>query len=310
MTNPQFISIIGQTATGKTQQAFNLAEHWCQKHPDQNVVVISADSKQVYSELKILSGADIPANFNQTTNPDLAYPFFSHPSLPITLHGTGFLTGDQDWSVGHFHNLVKKLIKVYENALFIMVGGTGLYHQQIYHPAETLHIKPNLQLRTSLEPKNLGELQVILANKNPTKFNSMNHSDQNNPRRLIRAIEVSEAIIEPSHYPKIEPLIQLGLTTTEVEIKIQQRVLKRLEQNVIKEVEQFEQKYQENSLQAKATLGYQEICQFINQEIDQPELIKLWTLAETQYAKRQMTWWKKQPNIQWFDAKFQLSGII
>ncbi len=307
---PKFISIVGQTSTGKTEKALNLAEIWSKKN-QQPVVIISADSKQVYQDLTILSGADVPANFRKTNNSNFTYQFFEHPTLPITLHGTSMLSGNEEWSVGHFHHLVKELINFYPQALFIMVGGTGLYHQQIYNPAETLHIKPNEQLRESLAIKTIGELQAILSNKNLNKLEEMNNSDKNNPRRLIRAIEVADAVITPSHYEKIEPLIQIGLTTNNIEKKINQRITKRLDQGVIKEVKNFDHQHQEQNLQAKATLGYQEIINFINQEISQEKLIELWSLAETQYAKRQMTWWKKQENVQWFDSeKINLAYIL
>ncbi|MFZ5437454.1 MAG: tRNA (adenosine(37)-N6)-dimethylallyltransferase [Patescibacteria group bacterium] len=310
MNHPKFISIVGQTATGKTAKAFALAKLWYQKY-HQEVVVISADSKQVFTELTILSGADVPKDFKKKSNENIPYSFFINPDLPISLHGTNNLNGNQEWSVGHFHNLVKKLIENYPKSLFIVVGGTGLYHQQIYHPAETLHVKPNQELREALANNTLAELQVILENRNPEKLANMNNSDRNNPRRLVRAIETIAAEIEPSHYPQIEPLLQIGLTTTNIEEKIRQRVLKRLEQGVIEEVKNFETKYQEPNLQAKATLGYQEILKFINQEINDKQLIEHWTLSETQYAKRQTTWWKKRENIQWSEAnKLELAEVI
>lgn len=310
MNHPKFISIVGQTATGKTAKAFALAKLWYQKYHHE-VVVISADSKQVFTELAILSGADIPNNFKKKNKKNLPYPFFINPNLPIFLHGANCLNGNQEWSVGHFHNLVKKLIENQPESLFIIVGGTGLYHQQIYHPAETLHVKPNQELREALMNNTLAELQVVLENKNPEKLANMNNSDRNNPRRLIRAIETAAVTIEPSHYPQIKPLLQIGLTTTNVEEKIRQRVLKRLEQGVIEEVKNFEAEYRGSNLQAKTTLGYQEILKFINQEISDKQLIEHWTLAETQYAKRQTTWWKKREGIEWFEAnKLELTEIL
>jgi tRNA dimethylallyltransferase len=295
MKSPKFISIVGQTATGKTDKAFLLAELWCKKDKENKAVAISADSKQVYKDLKILSGADVPDGFVKKEN------YFSHPALPIILHGTSNVSGNEEWSVGHFYRLVKELIrKDDDKTLFIVVGGTGLYHQQIYNPSETLSIKPDFKLRKKLENKTVEELQEILEKENKEKLSSMNNSDRNNPRRLIRAIEVglNKKIIKNN----ISPLIQIGLTTNDVEEKIKQRVLKRLEQGVVEEVKEFEKKYPNKKLQSKATLGYQEIIKFINQEITKEELVDLWTLAESQYARRQNTWWKKINNVEWFEA--------
>jgi tRNA dimethylallyltransferase len=352
----QFISIIGQTATGKTDKAFELAELWCKKNPEAKVTVISADSKQVYKELAILTGADVPESFilnktkkeknnssfeknNKTSNntQNLEYPFFSHPTLSISLHGTSILTGNQDWSVGNFHKLTTKLVKNSPTDLFIMVGGTGLYHQQIYSPAETMGVPPNLELRKKLEEKNLEELQEILKIKNSEKLTPMNNSDKNNPRRLIRAIEIANSTQEFKEIeknsdnknnstafarsnPKTKPLLQLGLTTTDIEEKIHQRVLKRLEQGVVEEVLEFEKKYpnldKDNSdnkpnIIAKSALGYKEIILFIKKEISEEQLIKLWTTAELQYAKRQTTWWKKRSGVEWVDtASISIPEII
>lgn len=301
MTN-KFISIIGQTATGKTDKAFELAEMWIKKNLNQEVIVISADSKQVFTDLEILSGADVPENFERVVDEKYSYPFFAHPSLPIYLHGTSCLDGDQEWSVGHFHNLIKKLTNLHPDALFIMVGGTGLYHKQIYRPAGTLHIKPNKKLREKLDKKNIGELQALLEKKNPERFDGMNNSDKNNPRRLIRAIEIEDSGVKHGSFEKKEPIMQIGLNTDDLDERIGIRVVTRLQQKAIDEVKNFEEKYPEKNLQAKASLGYQEILNHINQEISREEMIKLWKLSEVQYSKKQNTWWKKMENIEWFDA--------
>jgi len=302
---PQIISVVGQTATGKTDKSFLLSELWCKKDEENKAIVISADSKQVYSELKILSGADIPDDFVKKDN------HYLHPTLPISLYGISNINGREDWSVGHFYRLVKELIEKNQDkkTLFIMVGGTGLYHQQVYKPSETLSIKPDFKLRKGLEDKTVEELQNILIEKNKNKLLSMNNSDKNNPRRLIRAIEVGTIKMNEQDY--IFPTMQIGLTTKDVEGKINTRVLKRLEQGVIEEVKKFEKKYPDNKLRSKATLGYQEILKFINQEISKEELIELWTLSESQYARRQNTWWKKIDNVEWFKAdEISIENII
>jgi tRNA dimethylallyltransferase len=301
----KIISVVGQTATGKTDKSFLLAELWCKKDKKNKAIIVSADSKQVYKDLKILSGADIPNDFIKKDN------HYLHPTLPISLYGISNIDGKEEWSVGHFYRLVKELIKnhKHEKTLFIMVGGTGLYHQQAYKPSETLNVKPDFELRKSLEDKTVEELQNILIEKNKDRLLSMNNSDKNNPRRLIRAIEVG--IMKTNNQDNISPIIQVGLTTENVDEKIRQRVIKRLEQGVIEEVKEFEKKYPNNKLQSKATLGYQEIIKFINQKISKEELIDLWTLSESQYARRQNTWWKKINNIEWFEAsKISIENIL
>ncbi|NCN44984.1 MAG: hypothetical protein COU63_00180 [Candidatus Pacebacteria bacterium CG10_big_fil_rev_8_21_14_0_10_36_11] len=311
---PLFISLVGQTATGKTEKALSLANKLHQQFPNYKIALISADSKQVFSELAILTGADIPKNWLKKKNDSLTYQYFAHQKLPITLHGTSILTGDKEWSVGHFHNLVINLVANLTETIFIIVGGTGLYHQQIYQPAATLHQQPNEKLRTELETKTLEELQNQLIESDPNKLIAMNNSDLNNPRRLIRAIEIS---LSPKDNPKnnnikkIIPTIQIGLTTENLEEKIALRVKKRIEQQVIEEIKNFEKNYSTENLIAKASLGYQEINQYLKNEIDQEKMIELWTTSEIQYARRQMTWWKKQTQITWQTAEeFSIELII
>ncbi len=103
--------------------------------------------------------------------------------------------------------------------------------------------------------------------------------------------------------PLLEPAHQIGLMGSDVETKIKERVLKRLEQGVVKEIENFEEKYPEPNLMAKSALGYQEILQFLAGSIQKDELIALWTLAEIQYSKRQTTWWKKQKSVEWYPTE-------
>lgn len=314
-SKPFCISLVGQTATGKTAHALRIAENWLEKNPKKKVCLISADSKQVFAELPILTGADIPTNYQQISNSETLYPFLRHNSLNIEIHGVGCVPGNQEWSVGHFYRLVENLVQTQPESFFILVGGTGLYHQQIFNPAETLFITPNEPLRTELEQLSLETLQEKLKKENKEKWSAMNHSDQKNPRRLIRAIEIEAAKnTQDSSFekqlPLLEPTHQIGLTGSDVETKIQTRVMKRLEQGVIEEVRKFEEKYPEPNLIAKSALGYQEILQFLAGSIQKEELITLWTTAEIQYSKRQTTWWKKQKSVEWYPTEtFSLEKV-
>lgn len=314
-SKPFCISLVGQTATGKTAHALRIAENWLEKNPQKKVCLISADSKQVFAELPILTGADIPTDYQQTSRSETLYPFLRHNSLNIEIHGVSCVSGNQEWSVGHFYRLVENLVHTQPESFFIVVGGTGLYHQQIFNPAETLFITPNEILRAELEQLPLEQLQEKLKEENEEKWSAMNHSDQNNPRRLIRAIEVERAKNEEDapfekKLPLLEPAHQIGLTGKDVETKIHERVLKRLEQGVLEEVKNFEEKYPEPNLIAKSALGYQEILQFLAGSIQKEALISLWTTAEIHYSKRQTTWWKKQKSVEWYPTEtFSLEKV-
>ncbi|HCR81681.1 MAG: tRNA dimethylallyltransferase [Candidatus Pacebacteria bacterium GW2011_GWB1_47_8] len=304
MKKPLVFSVVGLTATGKTAFALQLAEHLLDQGK-QKVILLAADSKQVFQGLEILSGADIPSDFQPAKQAEYLYPYFVNTNQPIELHGVACVFGDADWSVAHFQRLFENLYGHADGqTAIVVVGGTGLYHQQIFSPAETTAIKPDLQLRRKLDSLPLKELQQHLQTTWPARWKQMNNSDRNNQRRLIRAIEVSlaEKPIPPT--VGVRPVAQFGLQLSMklVETKIAKRVDQRLKQGVIQEVRQFEKKYRTNAIQAKATLGYQLILKYLSKHLTLDQLKAAWTLEEIQYAKRQQTWWQKRAGIEWLSA--------
>src|SRR3989344_4610290 len=211
MHKPLLISIVGQTATGKTELALKLAQDLLNKHY-KKVVLLSADSKQVFQGIAILTGADIPDNFQPVSNASSTYPYFQNENRTIELHGIACVNGDEDWSVAHFQRLFKALSqKLGAKTALIIVGGTGLYHQQIFAPAQTTAIKPNLSLRKKQETYSLKQLQTKLQKTWPARWKNMSHSDQHNPRRLIRAIEVAQTKKSVKPLTAQPPTLQIGL---------------------------------------------------------------------------------------------------
>jgi tRNA dimethylallyltransferase len=140
---------------------------------------------------------------------------------------------------------------------------------------------------------------------NPEKLHSLNNSDLNNPRRLIRAIEIAKGNPEPHlrrNLPEIN-FIWIGLNQEkELQKKqIRDRVVSRLESGAIQEVSDLVKKYSDKTLQVFSSLGVQQIIEFLNHKITREELIQNWTAAENDYARRQMVWFKKQTGIVWYD---------
>ncbi|MFH2118450.1 MAG: hypothetical protein ABII10_01800 [Candidatus Paceibacterota bacterium] len=309
MEKKLLLTIVGQTATGKTGLALKLAERLIKKG-FKKVLLLSADSKQVFQGLEILTGADVPADFQQMKNDRFLYPYFQKANRSIELHGVACVTGEEEWSVAHFQKLFNILWQtVDEKTALIVVGGTGLYHQQIFNPATTVNIKPDQQLRKKLALKSLTQLQTKLKQAWTARWEKMNHSDRNNPRRLIRAIELASAklpikSLTTKSLTAKNPIVQIGLQlpVKTLQAKIIQRVEDRLEQGVMAQVKQFEFHHPTPILQAKASLGYQEINQYLNGKLALEKLRENWALAELKYAKRQQTWWRKQAQIDWFKA--------
>lgn len=273
------IFIVGTTGTGKTKLATMLAN----KSPDS--IIISADSRQVYREMDIVTGKDHPKN--------------------LDIKGINLVGPNQDFSVSEWYDYVKPL---YDRAQdvgkqVIIVGGTGFYVRSLTSGIETLSVPINPKLRTKLEKLSVGELQEILKQKNLSKFNQLNHSDQLNPRRLVRAIEVSSTDLNTptSSVPTYtQPLIGLYYQDLEMQKKvIRERVLARIDSGAIKETEKLISKYG-SVIQGMSALGYLQIRRHLLGEISEGELVELWTLDELKYAKRQLTYFRKL-NVVWYD---------
>lgn len=304
------ISIVGPTATGKTEFALKLAQEFIAQKIVSEVLLISADSKQVYQGLEILSGADIPNNFNKVENfsDKYSYSYYQHKQLPIQIHGVSIINLEKEWSVAHFVKFSSKLIDdpFLNNNLPIVVGGTGFYHQQLLHPKPSLIVKPNLELRKEANHKNIEELQKWINKLNQKKLTQMNNSDIHNPRRLIRAIEIELAKTKncaaKDSLKKI-PAYQIGLKNNNklLEKKIEQRIEQRLKVGAIEEVKRLKKLNLPDYFTVKTATGIEPISLFLDQQISLKEAKDRWKIQEIQYAKRQQTWFKQHKPDIWLD---------
>ncbi len=263
----KILIICGPTATGKTALAAKLAQQF-------NGELISADSRQVYKGMDIVTGKDRPGG--------------------IVIHGLDLVEPDQDFSAAHFVGYASDWINQisWKGKLPIIVGGTGLYINSLVNPPQTLTVKPDWQLRKKLEEKSVKDLQEQLEKIDKTRWQIMNHSDRLNPRRLIRTIEVAQ-----SNCGKIETApkyacLWIGLAADKdaLDQQIETRVNSRIKQGAIKEWEELKTKYPVN-LPSMSGIGYKQL----------PDVDK-WIKAEQQYARRQMTFFKKNKQINWFNS--------
>jgi tRNA dimethylallyltransferase len=304
----QIVAITGATATGKSSLAIKLAEELVKKENIRRVFLLSVDSRQVYQGFEILSAADIPHGWRIVK--DKPYRHFAHPQLAISLHGTSIIPIWQEWSPAHFRKLYLSLKeKLNKDDLLILVGGTGFYHKQISQPAETLNLPPNPSLRKELSKKSLNFLQEQLKQLNLEKFEAMNSSDSQNPRRLIRAIEVAKAKKKndkETRNIKREKSkiinIHLILDAKKQQEQIKRRVADRFK-HALHEVRAALNKYKLSpELPAASTIGFQELYQYLDHQLSAKKALLAWQRAEIQYSKRQNTWWKKAPNLLYLQA--------
>lgn len=275
----QIICVVGSTATGKTKKALELAS----THPS---IIISADSRQVYKGMDIVPGKD-------------------HPS-DIQIYGIDLVDPDQACSVSLWYDDVKPRIDeaISKNIQVIVVGGTGLYVKAITDGIETISVPINQDLRDELASLTVAELQDKLMGIDNSKFESMNHSDQLNPRRLVRALEIamSSQTLQRTVLCKTKPKI-IGLKYSDDRVHrniIHSRVLSRLDLGAVEETKRLLNKYSEG-VQSMSAIGYKSIIKYLKNEINRDEMIQAWVHDEMAYVKRQMTWFRKVPVI-WYDV--------
>lgn len=284
MLMQKILIVCGPTATGKTKLALALAKKF-------DGELVSADSRQVYKGLDILTGKDFPKD-----------------GTPIRLYDV--VGQNEPFSVALYEDLARAAIDdiVKRGKLPILVGGTGLYINAVMNPIDTTSVPQNLPLRKTLSTQAVFELQKFLEYIDKDKWGIMNVSDRNNPRRLTRAIEIAtwhknHKEINVRKVPLYD-VQMIGLTGSHEWLleNIRKRVRARFRQGVVDEVKQLRKIVNDQSSLAATSLGLTVVRRYIGGEIEKEEAINLWATQEYQYAKRQLTWFKKQTNIHWFVA--------
>lgn len=296
----KIIVICGPTATGKTNLGIRLATKF-------NGEIISADSRQVYKGLDIITGKDIPKNSELISpNRTIDSGYRLKDNIPIWL--VDIVDPDYIFNVGEYRSLAFKVIDdiFKRKKLPTIVGGTGLYIRSIIKPLADINIPPDEKLREQLKKLSKEELIEKLKNVNGNKWNSMNVSDRQNPRRLTRTIEIAESTkklqnIEFQNFDTL--LIGLKASTDYINKKIDGRVKGRIGEGAIEEAKTVLDQYKDKNLPAITSTGIRQLKEYIEGKVSLEEAIEEWKRAEHQYAKRQVTWFKKEKEIHWFDIQ-------
>lgn len=282
--------VCGPTATGKTSLALKLAKKF-------NGELISADSRQIYRGLDIGTGKDLR-------------------KIPkwATVWGYDLAGPKEEFGVSKYIAFANKAIEDIwsRNKLPILVGGTGLYIKAVVDGIPTASVPRNNMLREKLGIKPPDELYEVLAQTDPIRAGSMNTSDRKNPRRLIRAIEIALWKLEDSRRFATLPtqnrkekldVLFIGLCA-EKEIlfkNIERRVEKRIGAGLEKEIRGLLSSGVTWETQSMSSLGYQQWKEFFENTKSKEAVINDWKKEEKRYARRQITWFKKDRRLQWFD---------
>lgn len=278
------VVIAGPTAVGKTALAIELARHY-------QSVVLSADSRQFYRELTIGTAkpseqqlSEVPHYFINTKNID-------------ELYGAGHFEKD---ALRTLEDLFK------EHAVVFMVGGSGLYIDAVLNGVDDfVEVPPEVRARLNklYEEKGLQWLQEEVKKKDETYYNTV---DQNNPQRLIRALEVIGHTGLPysgflnnkkNQRPFTAIKILINLDRKELYNRINARVDSMMKEGLLSEARQFSDKKDLNALK---TVGYKELYDYLEGKTDLETAIDKIKQHTRNYAKRQITWFKNRDEFEEF----------
>jgi tRNA dimethylallyltransferase len=282
--NFNLITVLGPTATGKTRIAAQLAT-------DFNGEIISADSRQVYEGMDIGTGKDL----------------FEFKSLNIQYHLIDIAEPTEEYNLFRFTKDFQKAYKeiIRKKKLPIMVGGTGLYLSSIlqnYFLPEIVKEKEVKYLNDLTD----SELKKILLKLRPKLHNITDLKDK---ERLIRAISIERSRIENDNIVNHLNSLTIGikLNREEIKSKITERLKKRLADGMIEEVEKLLQKGISSEKLHYFGLEYKYVSQYLNGELNYNDMFQKLNSAIHNFAKRQMTWFRKMERegveINWFSPE-------
>lgn len=273
---------MGPTASGKSHLAIQIAK-------EINGEIISADSRQIYK------GFDIAT----------AKPTFAETG-EIKHHLVDFVEPEIDYSVANFYDDAKVAISeiLQKNKTPIVVGGTGLYFRILLEDFDLPRVKPNYELRQELEGKSSEELHKTLEKIDSVTASKIHF---NNKVKIIRAIEVAYSAKKPMSEAagKKEPefeVVWIGLNykdRTKLYEKINLRVDEMVESGLVVETQQLLKKHGRLNNFVN-TIGYQETLEYIDGKISLDEAISNIKQNTRRYAKRQITWFKRNHLINWY----------
>jgi tRNA dimethylallyltransferase len=299
----KLLVICGPTSTGKTSLSIKLAKRF-------DGEIVSADSRQVYKGMDIGTGKDVPKGETLQIT-DIKKDTGYYEIDDVKIWGYDLVSPKTDFSVAGYIPYAHRIIdEIWGNGkLPIVTGGTGLYIKGLVEGIPTADVPRNIDLRKRLETLKAPELYEKLAELDSSKAGSMNVSDKNNPRRLVRAIEVAQyhlgknRMVVHRTIGQEYNILYVGLTAPKnyLDDRISKRVAIRVKLGVEDEIIDLLEKGVAWEDQSMMSLGYRQWRDFFEGAVDRSHVIEEWVKEERKYVKRQMTWFNKNPLIKWFD---------
>ena len=282
--NKTVIIVAGPTAVGKTTVAIEMAKHFKTK-------IISADSRQCFKELNIGVARPSVEELKQ-----VQHYFIATHSIKEEVNAVIF----EQYALQKVNELFLK------HDVVVMTGGTGLYSKAFCEGLDDIpSIDPAIReaISNQYEKKGLVWLQQQLQEKDPAFYTT---GEIQNPQRMMRALEVMESTGQSilSFRKKDKAIrnfniIKIGLALSKDELlrNINNRVDKMIENGLLAEAKRLVKYKNLNALQ---TVGYTEIFDYFDEKMTLPQAVERIKINTRQYAKRQLTWFKKDKEIEWF----------
>lgn len=287
---PKLLVVLGPTASGKTALGIRIAKKFGGE-------VISADSRQVYRGM------------------DIGTAKSKHVVDGVRHHLIDVVDPDAAFSVAEWKRMAVAAAKdiIERGHIPIVVGGTGLYIQAIVDNVEPPNIAPNPTLRATLEKKSLSELVTMLKRYDP---DAAKRIDIKNSRRVIRALEVAIMTGQPFHsqQKKGKPLfeaLQIGIDVPRDELyrRIDERVDEQIKQGLVDEVRRLVDRYAPD-IPSLTAIGYRQIVAHLQGKMTLAQAIERIKFDTHAYARRQMTWFRKDKRIQWISKPSEAERCV
>lgn len=297
---PKIVILYGPTASGKSAVAIKLAQKF-------NGEIISADSRQIYKGLNIGAG-----KVNGSWNAKLG----AFESEGILHHLIDVAEPMEDYNVSHFKKDCGRIIEdvLTRGKVPIICGGTNFWIDSVVHDSQIPEVAPNPELREELEKKSVDELFSQLEQLDPERAEKI---DNKNKVRLIRAIEIATKLgsvpkpISPVLNPKYD-FLQIGISAERENLneKIKTRLEQRFEEGMIQEVENLHENGVSFEWMERIGLEYRWISRYLKHEVSLEEMKERLYFDIIHFAKRQMTWLKRNEKIIWLADYYEIENEV
>lgn len=328
------IAVVGPTASGKSELAVLLAKRFKGE-------IISCDSRQVYRGMDIGTGKvtgfwqpnpghpersegshpersakrGVEGSRPDNSKSSIRNPQFVYKGIPH--HCIDFISPRRQYSVAMFKRDAEKAIRdiVSRGKLPILCGGTGHWADAVVFNQQLPEVKPNPDLRNKLVSKTVDQLFSQLQKHDPARAATI---DRHNKRRLVRALEIVITTGKPVPPPEIRNpqsamfnCFFIGITWPQEILyeRIDKRLLERLENGMVEEVRRLHEEGLSWKRLLDFGLEYRFISLFLQGKLSYEEMVQQLSYAIKHYAKRQMTWFKRNKDIHWITSLTEASKL-